>query len=63
MIVLLKFVFSDIINEYWMTIMATNAVKDLENHLFCFLKQRGRKIIIENGLTFLWSTILGKKIP
>ena len=61
--ILLKFVFSDIINGYWMKSMAINAVTDLEDHLFCFLKQRDRKIIFENNLTYLWSAIHGKKYP
>ena len=62
-IILRKFVFSDIINGYWMEFMAINAVTDLEDNLFCFLKQRDRKVILENSLTFLWSAILYKKIP
>ena len=53
--------FSDIINEYWMKFMAIDAVTDLKDNLFCFLKQRDRKIILENSLNFLWSAILGKK--
>ena len=41
--------------------MAINAVTDLEDYLFCFLKQRDRKIILENSLTFRLTAILGKK--
>ena len=33
-IILLKFVFSDINNRYWMKFMSINAVVDLEDHLF-----------------------------
>ena len=61
--ILPKFAFSDIIKGYWMKFMAINAVTDLEDHLFLEKKQRNRKIIPENNLTFLWSAILGKKIP
>ena len=55
--------FSDIVNRYWIKFMAENVVKKLEDHFFCFSKQRDRKIIHENSLTFLWSAILGKNIP
>ena len=36
-----------------MKFMAINAVTDLEDHLSCFLKQRDRKIILENSLIVL----------
>ena len=41
--------------------MAVNAVTDLEDHIFCFLKQRDRKIILYNSLTFSLTAILGQK--
>ena len=41
-IILFKFVFSEIINGYWMKFMPTNAVADLEDNLLCFVKQRDR---------------------
>ena len=43
MIILLKFVFSDIINGYWMKLMAINAVADLEDHLFFKKKSKRYK--------------------
>ena len=36
-VILLKFVFSDIVNGYWMKFMAINAVTDSEGHLFFFI--------------------------
>ena len=36
-----------------MKFMAISAVTDLEDHLFCFLKQIDRKIILENSLAIL----------
>ena len=54
--------FSDkIIKGHWMKFMAINAVTDLKYSLFCFRK--GKKIIFENSLTFLWSTTPGKNYP
>ena len=45
-----------------MKFMAINAVTDLKEYLFCFLK-KDEKIIFENSLTSLSSAVPSKNYP